>query len=80
MTSITFAQNLKEYILKVFDKTVDSDGFVTEKNSGYRVLSHDGQEMTLGEFGGIKKGSEIFVRDDIASLITFYDKYLKKSA
>lgn len=78
MFTITFPDSLRELVLGAFNKKADSDGLVIEADTGHRVLSHDGQEMTLDEFGGIKKGSEIFIRDDIASLISFYDKYLKE--
>ena len=34
-------------------------------------LSFDGEEVTLEDFGGVKKGSEVFIKKDIISLMRF---------
>ena len=53
---LTFDESVKEEILDLFDKSVDSEGFIVEKNNPQqRVLSKDGQEVNIKEFGGIKK-------------------------
>ena len=74
MTTITFSSELKEEILDIFDKTIDSEGFVIEKDTQERVLAFDGNELSLKEFGGIKKGSEVFIKNDLPSLIEFTKK------
>jgi hypothetical protein len=67
---LTFDDSFKEEILDVFGKSVDSDGFIVEQdNVTQRVRSEDGQEVNINEFGGIKKGSEVFIKKDLVSLM-----------
>ncbi len=67
---LTFDDSVKEEILDVFGKTIDSDGFIVEKdNIKQRVLSEDGQEVNINEFGGLRKGSEVFIKKDLISLM-----------
>lgn len=75
MTVITFEKSAKEEILAIFDKTVDDEGFIVEKGDiTQRVITPDGEEVTLEEFAGIRKGSEIFIKSDLPSLIDVMDK------
>jgi len=67
---LTFDDSIREVILDVFDKSIDSEDFIVEKdNPNQRVLSEDGQEVNINEFGGLKKGSEIFIKKDLISLM-----------
>lgn len=78
MLRITFQNNkaTKKFLLEVFGKTIDQDNNIVEKETKEKVLGSDGQPITLDEFGGIKNGSEIFIKNDIVSLVGFYRKYL----
>lgn len=68
--SLTFDDSVKEDMLDVFEKKLDSEGFIVEKdNPKQRVLSEDGQEVNISEFGGLKKGSEVFIKKDMISLL-----------
>lgn len=80
MINFTFENNLdtKRFILGLFGKSVDDETYIIEKESRKRILGFNGQEMTITEFGGIKNGSEIYVKNDIVSLVGFYEKYLAK--
>lgn len=80
MLNITFSDNkeTKLFILDILDKATDEDGYIIEKGTQNRVIDADGQFLTLSEFGGVKNGSEIFFKDDIVSLVSFYQKYLVK--
>ena len=70
--SLTFDKSVKKEVLEVFDKTVNEEGIIIEKDSKQPVLSsEDGQEIHIDEFGGIAKGSEIFIKNDIVSLMKF---------
>jgi len=70
MRTITFDSSVKKQILGIFDKQVDAEGYIVEKNNpGQRVLTPDGDDIHLDEFTGIYKGSEIFVKSDIVSLV-----------
>lgn len=72
---ITFKKDAKEVILSFFDKIVDDDGFIVEKdNPTQKILTPDGEEMSLEEFAGIRKGSEIFFKSDLPSMIELVDK------
>lgn len=73
--NIIFDKSLKEEILSIFDKTTDREGFIVEKsNPSQRVLSPDGAEVLIEDFAGIAKGSEIFIKSDLLSLINFSKK------
>lgn len=67
---LTFDETLKEEVLGFFDKKVNDEGIIVEKsNPSQPVLGIDGQEVGLEEFGGIKKGSEVFIKNDLVSLM-----------
>ena len=80
MINFTFDNNFntKKFILGIFGKTIDEEGYIIEKESKKKILGSNGQEMTIAEFGGIKNGSEIYVKSGIVSLVEFYEKYLTK--
>jgi len=66
---IEFDDSSKKYLLKLLDKDVDSEGYIIEKNTKERVLTPQGEYIKLDEFAAYKKGSEIFIKSDITSLI-----------
>ena len=62
---LTFDESAKREILSFLDKTVDSEGFIVEKeNPTQRVLTVGGEEVSYDEFGGAKAGSEVFIKKD----------------
>lgn len=72
--TITFDDSTKEFILDAFDKAVNQDDVIVEKdNPSQKVLSIDGLEVTSSQFAGIRKGSEIYIKSDLASLIQLCD-------
>lgn len=67
---MTFDSSVREEILNLFDKDLDKDNFIIEKNNPFqKVITNDGQEIHLDEFGGIKRGSEIFIKSDLISIM-----------
>lgn len=65
-----FDESAREFVLEAFNKKVDADGYIVEKsNGGHRVLTPSGDEIKAGEFAGVRKGSVVFIRSDIASLV-----------
>lgn len=69
---ITFEESAKETILSFFDKVVDDDGFIVEKNDRTkRILASDGKEIKMNEFAGMKNG--VFFRTDISSILSLVD-------
>lgn len=71
-TIITFNESSRNEILEAFGKTFDKERRIVEKsNPEQRVLTPDGEEINIDEFAGIIKGSQIFVKSDLPSLIKF---------
>lgn len=66
---ITFDESAKKEILGYVDKEIDKEGFIIEKGTGERVLTDESSEITVDEFAGIKKGSEVFIKNDLLSLM-----------
>jgi len=67
---ITFDKYSKEALMKIMNKGVDSQGFIVEgSNPSERVLTKDGEEIKLEEFAGVRKGSEVFIKNDINSIL-----------
>ncbi|MBS3141654.1 hypothetical protein J4405_05945 [Candidatus Woesearchaeota archaeon] len=67
---LTFSSSLKKEVLGFFEKEVNQEGIIVERaNPSQHVLSVDGQEVKIEEFGGIKKGSEVFIKNDLISLL-----------
>jgi hypothetical protein len=75
LSNITIDEGSKLYVLDIYGKTVDEDGFIVEKESiTQRVLTPNGEEIHLSEWAGIVKGSEEFVKSDAFSLIELAKK------
>lgn len=71
---ITFDTASKREILSFFDKTVDEDGYIVEADDPtQRVITPDLEEIKEEEFAGIRKGSEIYIKSDLPSLIELVD-------
>ena len=61
---------LVDLILEALDKTTDKEGYIVEKsNTKERVLTFEGKELKKEDFGGIEKGSEVFIENNLVSLI-----------
>lgn len=69
---LTFDDSVRKEILNTFNKDINEEGIIIEKdNPSQKVLSIDGEEISADEFGGIKKGSEVFIKNDLISLMRF---------
>jgi hypothetical protein len=66
---LLFTEGALPLILEAFGKSIDSDGFIIETASGEHALTPDGEIIEGTKFGGIKKGSEIFIKDDLYSIM-----------
>jgi hypothetical protein len=72
---ITFDKSAKVAILELFGKTVDAQGYIVNKgNSAEKVLAADGEPLEIAQFAGIKKGSLVFVKSDINSVVSLADE------
>ena len=66
---ITFDDSAREFVLRSFGKTTQ-DGYIVEScDPTHRVLNPRGEDIPTAEFAGIRRGSTIFVKSDIVSLI-----------
>lgn len=71
---ITFERSAAQIVLDLFGKSIDSERCLVEKdNPAQRVLTPEGEEIRLREFAGLRKGSEIFIKKDLSSLIEAAD-------
>ena len=67
---VVFSEDVRNETLDFFDKQVDGEGFLVEKSDPTaRVLTPDGEEIRVKEWGGIRKGSEAFIKSDTISLL-----------
>ena len=72
---IIFDEKSTDWVLSIFNKTTDKEGFIVEKsNKSQRVLTPEGLEIMSNELAIVKKGSEKFITGDLTSLM----KYSKK--
>lgn len=68
--NIIFDKNSTNWVLGLFNKSVDNDGFIIENNNhDQRVLTPDGLEIKAKDLAVIKKGSEKFIAGDLTSLM-----------
>lgn len=71
---ITFDSSARKDILNFFDKEVNEDNIIVESSTKELVLGMDGSEIYEKEFAGIKKGSEIFLKSDLISMLKLADE------
>ena len=75
ISDVTFSKEAKEDILALYGKTIDTEGFIVEKeNPTQKVLTPTGEEIHIEEWAGIRKGSEAFIKSDTFSLIELAKK------
>ena len=73
---VTFDSSAREFVLGIFDKTVDSDGFVVEKaHPEQRVLTTPtSNPVRADNLAAVKKGSLLFFSADLPSIIDLSDR------
>lgn len=71
MKTITFdgSESAKRVILALIGKKVDEEGYIVEISSGDRVVTPQNEELTLENFAGVRPGSEVFITNDLPSLL-----------
>lgn len=75
LSQITFNESARKDILELYGKSTDDEGFIVEKdNPSQRVLTPNGEEINVKEWGGIRKSSEAFIKNDTFSLIELAKK------
>lgn len=75
LSPLTFSKLAREDILELYGKSIDDEGYIVEKdNPSQRVLTPNGEEIHIKEWGGMRKGSEAFIKNDTFSLIELAKK------
>lgn len=77
LLSITFDKLLTTDILSAFGKTTkidDGEEFIIDGATGEKVLTQNGEPIRISEFAGLTKGSEIYLKSDLVSLIQYVEK------
>lgn len=76
MNTIVFDEDTKDFVFEVFNKGVDKEGYIIEKETGSRVITPEGEFVRSENFAAIVPGSEVFVTSDMPSLL----KHLNREA
>lgn len=71
MKTIVFNESTKSFILSLFDKSIDDEGYIIEDSTKTRVLTPSGDEVLAKNFAGFTPGSEIVLTKDLPSLLQF---------
>ena len=66
---VTFDSGARDFILEAFGKKIHGGFIVENSQSSQKVLTPRGEEIPVKEFAGVRKGSIIFVKSDIVSLV-----------
>lgn len=70
---LLFTERSLPFILKAFGKEINEDGLIIEIETKEPVLTPEGEEININEFGGLKKGSDIFLKNDLFSIMNLAD-------
>jgi hypothetical protein len=67
--NIYFDKTLKRQFLEAQKLTVDPNGYLVDATTGKRVNDESKQPIKAKSFGGIRKGSRVFLNKDIETVI-----------
>ncbi|MCX6318292.1 MAG: hypothetical protein NTW29_13450 [Bacteroidetes bacterium] len=68
-SKLIFSPRALPYILDAFGKTISENGIIIDSETSEPVLTPEGDELHKDNFGGIKKGSVIFMKQGLLSAI-----------
>lgn len=72
---IVFEESRVDHLLDLFDKIEDEDGYIFDPETGQRVtVPGTDQPIKTGELGVVGHGSEIFVKDEVDSIVEFVNE------
>lgn len=74
MRTIVFNEDVKDFVFEVFNKSVDKDGYIIENETGSRVITPEGNFLKNEEFAAVVPGSEVFVTNDMPSLLKYANR------
>lgn len=69
---IVFEESRVDYLLDLFDKEEDEDGYIVDPEEDRRI-THEGTENPIKteELGVVGCGSQIFLKDEVDSIVEF---------
>ncbi|KAA3649765.1 MAG: hypothetical protein DWP98_06455 [Bacteroidetes bacterium] len=70
---IFFTPNTASLILEAFGKSQNSDGYLIDSSTEELILTPENEEIHISKFGGLKKGSEIFLKNDLSTIINLVE-------
>ena len=66
---LLFTDNSLPLILEAFGKSINEDGLIVDSETGDPILTPEHKEIEASEFMALRNGSEIFIKDDLFSII-----------
>lgn len=66
---LLFTDKALPLILEAFGKSINDNGLIIENSTNELVYTPEGEEIEAKKFGGLKRGSEIFIKDDLYSIM-----------
>lgn len=69
---LLFSPKALPFLLEAFGKSINADGLIVDSN-GEPVLTPEGEEIEASKFCGLKKGSLIFIKDDLYSIMNLVE-------
>jgi hypothetical protein len=74
MSDVVFDDSAKSFVLEAFGKKVNESGYIVEHASPNReIIAQDGTHVRVNRFAGVRKGSEVYIKSDLISLIELCD-------
>jgi hypothetical protein len=67
--NIYFEKSLKSDFMKAQGLVSDSDGYVVDSTTKKRVRDNSGKIIKVKSFGGVRKGSRIFLAENVQTVV-----------
>jgi len=66
---LLFTPSSIPFLLRAFGKEINEQGKIMDSETGVIEMTPEGEELTRENFGGLKKGSVLFLKKDLLSVI-----------
>ncbi len=78
---IVFEESRMDYLLDLFDKEEDDEGYIFDPETDQRVTPPGSDEpIKTEDLGVVGRGSEIFVKDEVDSIVEFVNSQHEKDS
>lgn len=67
--NIIFDKSLKSDFIRAQKLDRDASGYLVKADTGKRIKDNDGKLIKAKQFGGVRKGSVIYLSEDIDTII-----------